>query len=63
MLVDRFLNTVEDDRYIERTADRLRDMRASMSTLQEADPNVIRARLMRTNRAAETHAFLTGSAA
>lgn len=63
MLVDRFLTTVEDDRYIERTADRLRDMRASMGTLQEADPSVIRARLKRTNRAAETHAYLSGSAA
>jgi hypothetical protein len=63
MIVDRFLTTDEDDRYIERTADRLRNMCASMSTLQEADPTVIRDRLKRTNRAAETHAYLTGSAA
>jgi hypothetical protein len=63
MILDRFMSTDNDDHYIERTADRLRAMTAGTSTYSETDPALIRERLRRPNRTAESRAHLSGSAA
>lgn len=63
MIVDRYLSNADDDGYIERTAVRLRAMTAGTSRFVETDPAVIRERLTRSNRLAETRAHLGESVA
>ena len=63
MILDRFTTTDNDDGYLERTADRLRAMSARTGTHSETDPDLIRERLRRRSRTAETLAHLGGSAA
>jgi len=56
MFLSMIPNEAENDRYLERTAQRLRSMTARTNALEGADPAEVRARLESMDRYARRHA-------
>ena len=63
MFLSMIPNEAENDRYLERTAQRLRSMTAHTTGLEGADPAEVRRRLKARDRHARRHAGASQSVA